>query len=75
MAGDITTKVRLVRCPKCRLVLPELPEFNVYKCGGCDTTLQGTRFYENYRSNYHVMICAKSSWLYIYIYVCVYSLE
>ncbi|XP_062092297.1 uncharacterized protein LOC133798117 [Humulus lupulus] len=47
MASECTTKVRLVRCPKCRLVLPELPEFNVYKCGGCGATLQaksrGTR--------------------------------
>ncbi|PON48606.1 putative zinc-ribbon domain [Trema orientale] len=40
MASESTTKVRLVRCPKCRLVLPELPEFNVYKCGGCGATLQ-----------------------------------
>ncbi|KAF4362861.1 uncharacterized protein LOC115705376 [Cannabis sativa] len=40
MASECTTKVRLVRCPKCRLVLPELPEFNVYKCGGCGATLQ-----------------------------------
>ncbi|KAL5538491.1 hypothetical protein UlMin_044405 [Ulmus minor] len=39
----MATKIRLVRCPKCRLVLPELPEFNVYKCGGCGTTLQAKR--------------------------------
>ncbi|GMN41123.1 hypothetical protein TIFTF001_010347 [Ficus carica] len=51
MAGDITTKVRLVRCPKCRLVLPELPEFNVYKCGGCDTTLQAKKTANNGRSS------------------------
>ncbi|KAM5582446.1 hypothetical protein ABKV19_002723 [Rosa sericea] len=35
-----TTKVRLVRCPKCRLLLPELPDSQVYKCGGCGAVLQ-----------------------------------
>lgn len=40
MAGELTTKIRLVRCPKCKKVLPELPNFNVYKCGGCGATLQ-----------------------------------
>lgn len=43
MSGELTTKIRLVRCPKCRLVLPELPHYNVYKCGGCGTTLQGNK--------------------------------
>ncbi|KAL4290686.1 hypothetical protein GQ457_14G017780 [Hibiscus cannabinus] len=32
-------KVRLVTCPKCLLVLPEVTDFLVYKCGGCDTIL------------------------------------
>ncbi|XP_039046116.1 uncharacterized protein LOC120186175 [Hibiscus syriacus] len=32
-------KVRLVRCPKCLLVLPEVTDFPVYKCGGCDAIL------------------------------------
>ncbi|CAL9008357.1 unnamed protein product [Prunus brigantina] len=40
MAPELTTTVRLVRCPKCRQLLPELPEFQVYKCGGCGATLQ-----------------------------------
>ncbi|KAK9913883.1 hypothetical protein M0R45_037687 [Rubus argutus] len=40
MAAEFTTKVRLVRCPKCRLLLPELPDFPVYKCGGCGAVLQ-----------------------------------
>nr|XP_028958324.1 LOW QUALITY PROTEIN: uncharacterized protein LOC103413920 [Malus domestica] len=40
MSPELTTKVRLVRCPKCRLLLPELPEIPVYKCGGCGVTLQ-----------------------------------
>ncbi|KAF5738402.1 hypothetical protein HS088_TW13G01301 [Tripterygium wilfordii] len=34
---------RLVRCPKCRLVLPELADLPVYKCGGCGTVLQAKR--------------------------------
>ncbi|RWR80237.1 protein ENHANCED DISEASE RESISTANCE 4 isoform X2 [Cinnamomum micranthum f. kanehirae] len=33
-------KVRVVRCPKCHKLLPELPDIPVYRCGGCDTTLQ-----------------------------------
>ncbi|XP_048446460.1 uncharacterized protein LOC103952812 isoform X1 [Pyrus x bretschneideri] len=40
MSPELTTKVRLVRCPKCRLLLAELPEIPVYKCGGCGVTLQ-----------------------------------
>lgn len=41
MPAELAAKVRLVRCPKCRLLLPEFPHYNVYKCGGCGTTLQG----------------------------------
>uniref|UniRef100_A0A1D1XST2 Uncharacterized protein At5g05190 n=1 Tax=Anthurium amnicola TaxID=1678845 RepID=A0A1D1XST2_9ARAE len=33
-------KVRVVRCPKCQKLLPELAGFSVYRCGGCDATLQ-----------------------------------
>ncbi|KAM7504560.1 hypothetical protein LguiB_003464 [Lonicera macranthoides] len=36
----MNTKVRFVRCPRCRLVLPELAELPLYKCGGCATVLQ-----------------------------------
>ncbi|KAE8717816.1 hypothetical protein F3Y22_tig00110020pilonHSYRG00105 [Hibiscus syriacus] len=39
MATATAPKVRLVRCPKCLLVLPEVADFPVYKCGGCDTIL------------------------------------
>ncbi|KAL3524077.1 hypothetical protein ACH5RR_016911 [Cinchona calisaya] len=39
MTNQTTTKIRLVRCPKCLLLLPE-PEIPVYKCGGCGTVLQ-----------------------------------
>ncbi|CAN4105328.1 unnamed protein product [Withania somnifera] len=40
MSSQMSTKVRFVRCPKCQLVLPELPDIPVYKCGGCGTVLQ-----------------------------------
>ncbi|KAL3622032.1 hypothetical protein CASFOL_034228 [Castilleja foliolosa] len=40
MTSQVSTKVRLVRCPKCREVLAELPEVPLYQCGGCGTVLQ-----------------------------------
>ncbi|ERN04209.1 uncharacterized protein LOC18432362 isoform X1 [Amborella trichopoda] len=33
-------RVRLVYCPNCHHLLPELPNIPVYQCGGCGTTLQ-----------------------------------
>ncbi|KAF8379666.1 hypothetical protein HHK36_029110 [Tetracentron sinense] len=33
-------KVRVVRCPKCKNLLPELPNFTVYQCGGCGAVLR-----------------------------------
>ncbi|XP_068644735.1 protein ENHANCED DISEASE RESISTANCE 4-like [Aristolochia californica] len=36
-------KFRVVRCPKCEKLLPELPDYPFYRCGGCDTTLQARR--------------------------------
>ncbi|GAB2296683.1 hypothetical protein Dimus_030792 [Dionaea muscipula] len=38
--SEAPKKVRLVRCPKCREVLPELPGLTIYKCGSCDTLLR-----------------------------------
>jgi hypothetical protein len=35
-------QIRVVRCPKCDKLLPELPNYSVYVCGGCGATLQGT---------------------------------
>lgn len=35
-------KVRLVRCPQCENLLPEMPDFSVYQCGGCGAILRGT---------------------------------
>lgn len=34
------SKVRFVRCPKCDNLLSELPEYSVYKCGGCGAILR-----------------------------------
>ncbi len=36
-----STKVRLVRCPKCENLLPELADYSVYQCGGCGAVLRG----------------------------------
>ncbi|XP_065860245.1 protein ENHANCED DISEASE RESISTANCE 4 [Euphorbia lathyris] len=35
-----STKVRLVRCPKCENLLPELENYSVYQCGGCGAVLR-----------------------------------
>ncbi|CAA3018392.1 Hypothetical predicted protein [Olea europaea subsp. europaea] len=40
MITQPTTKVRLVRCPRCRQVLAELPDVPLYKCGGCGTIIK-----------------------------------
>lgn len=37
------SKVRLVRCPQCENLLPELPDFSVYQCGGCGAILRAKR--------------------------------
>ncbi|XP_022939888.1 protein ENHANCED DISEASE RESISTANCE 4-like isoform X1 [Cucurbita moschata] len=39
MATGLTAKIRLVKCPRCHRLLPELPDIPVYKCGGCDAIL------------------------------------
>ncbi|CAH9132189.1 unnamed protein product [Cuscuta epithymum] len=36
-------KVRLVRCPKCENLLPEMPDFSVYQCGGCGAVLRAKK--------------------------------
>ncbi|XP_010914025.1 uncharacterized protein [Elaeis guineensis] len=43
MAEGVGAKVRVVRCPKCDKLLPELPDFTVYRCGGCSATLQAKK--------------------------------
>ncbi|KAF7826157.1 protein ENHANCED DISEASE RESISTANCE 4 [Senna tora] len=35
-----SSKVRLVRCPKCDNLLPELIDYSVYQCGGCGAVLR-----------------------------------
>ena len=37
-----SAKVRLVRCPKCQNLLPELADYSVYQCGGCGAVLRGS---------------------------------
>jgi len=41
MSGGLVPAVRVVRCPKCRLLLQEPAGCDLYKCGECGTTLQG----------------------------------
>ncbi|CAK9143195.1 unnamed protein product [Ilex paraguariensis] len=36
------SKFRLVRCPKCENLPPELPDISVYQCGGCGAVLRTT---------------------------------
>ncbi|KAL5156213.1 Protein ENHANCED DISEASE RESISTANCE 4 [Glycine soja] len=38
--SDSANKVRLVRCPKCQNLLPELADYSVYQCGGCGAVLR-----------------------------------
>nr|XP_016458930.1 PREDICTED: uncharacterized protein At5g05190-like [Nicotiana tabacum] len=38
--AEASSNVRLVRCPKCGNLLPELHDFSVYQCGGCGTVLR-----------------------------------
>ncbi|KAL2549940.1 uncharacterized protein Fot_11470 [Forsythia ovata] len=40
MTTQLSTKVRLVTCPRCRLILTEPSEHPLYKCGGCGTILE-----------------------------------
>ncbi|KAK8554537.1 hypothetical protein V6N13_093520 [Hibiscus sabdariffa] len=35
-----SNKVKLVRCPKCESLLPELADYSVYQCGGCGAVLR-----------------------------------
>ncbi|XP_037459772.1 protein ENHANCED DISEASE RESISTANCE 4-like [Triticum dicoccoides] len=42
-AAAAEQQVRVVRCPKCEKFLPELPNYSVYVCGGCGTTLQAKK--------------------------------
>ncbi|KAL8138441.1 hypothetical protein V2J09_004442 [Rumex salicifolius] len=38
-----SAKLRLVRCPKCENLLPELPGYSVYQCGGCGAVLRAKK--------------------------------
>ncbi|XP_054797353.1 uncharacterized protein LOC129302467 isoform X1 [Prosopis cineraria] len=39
----MTEQPRIVKCPKCRQLLPEYSHYTVYMCGGCGTTLQAKK--------------------------------
>ncbi|KAL2339493.1 hypothetical protein Fmac_007433 [Flemingia macrophylla] len=43
MSGELVPKLRVVRCPKCRLLLQEPPGFDLYRCGECGTTLRAKK--------------------------------
>lgn len=49
MSGT-SPKIRFVRCPRCRNVLPELPNVPVYECGCCGIHLQAKVRKENAES-------------------------
>ncbi|XP_047318217.1 uncharacterized protein LOC124921588 [Impatiens glandulifera] len=38
-----SSNFRLVRCPNCNNLLPELADYSVYLCGGCATVLQAKK--------------------------------
>ncbi|KAJ0435228.1 putative zinc-ribbon domain, plant, protein enhanced disease resistance 4 [Helianthus annuus] len=41
--SESPAKVRLVRCPKCENLLPEVTDYAVYQCGGCGAVLRGNK--------------------------------
>lgn len=41
--AEESSKLRLVRCPKCENLLPELPDYSVYQCGGCGAVLRAKK--------------------------------
>ncbi|XP_051119350.1 uncharacterized protein LOC127243401 [Andrographis paniculata] len=41
--AEAAGQVRLVRCPKCENLLPELPDLSLYKCGACGAALRAKR--------------------------------
>ncbi|KAK1399741.1 hypothetical protein POM88_009604 [Heracleum sosnowskyi] len=43
MTSQADSKVRMVRCPKCKHVLRELVEVPIYRCGGCGAILQAKK--------------------------------
>lgn len=45
-----TPKVRIVRCPKCLKLLPEMASLSLYQCGKCGTILRAKERNENQES-------------------------
>lgn len=63
MARGTAPRVRVVRCPKCRLLLPEVEDVPVYKCGGCDTILVGKYLSESRGSTLALIYVTYAQWL------------
>ncbi|KAJ8771038.1 hypothetical protein K2173_023363 [Erythroxylum novogranatense] len=47
MSSVGAAKIRFVKCPKCRKILPEFQDLPVYECGGCGTRLQAKGWRHN----------------------------
>nr|XP_043627177.1 protein ENHANCED DISEASE RESISTANCE 4 isoform X2 [Erigeron canadensis] len=45
--SESPAKVRLVRCPKCENLLPEVTDYALYQCGGCGAVLSGNKHIES----------------------------
>nr|CAD1824065.1 unnamed protein product [Ananas comosus var. bracteatus] len=41
--GGGEARVRVVRCPNCDKLLPEIPNLALYRCGGCNAALQAKK--------------------------------
>ncbi|KAF3628614.1 hypothetical protein T459_21960 [Capsicum annuum] len=54
-------KVRLVRCPKCENLLPELTDYSVYQCGGCGAVLRVSAKSKNGELNKFVEKCEEET--------------
>ncbi|KAK4278286.1 hypothetical protein QN277_016151 [Acacia crassicarpa] len=40
---EVTELPRIVKCPKCRVLLPEYSHYTVYRCGGCGAILKAKK--------------------------------
>lgn len=48
--------VRVVRCPKCRLLLEEPTGCDLYKCGECGTILEGEILFFAFQTFYSLYV-------------------
>ncbi|KAK4750132.1 hypothetical protein SAY87_027581 [Trapa incisa] len=64
MTNEMAPKVRLVKCPKCRKLLPEPAGVPIYSCGGCGAILRakvGPGDAQKKKQQYHVFPDNKDS--------------